>query len=442
MSFEQAVLAGLAPDGGLLLPEHIPSAGDRFSRNLGYVEFCATLAELYAPNQTNLLALLRDAYSEFSCDQVVNFVELDKLSVLELFHGPTLAFKDIALQFLGRLFEQLLKPRAEELNILGATSGDTGSAAIHAISGRSGMRIFILYPQGRVSRLQEKQMTTVTSPNVSCLSVQGSFDDCQALVKALFADLEFKQAYKLGAVNSVNWARILAQAVYYGYAAHLRGRGRPIVAVVPTGNFGNIFSGYLAMRMGFPIARLVLATNENDILSTFFDTGVYRRGQVRQTQSPSMDIQSASNIERFLYYLFEADGERVNAFMNRFRDTGSASLETSERDHLGDAIRGVRVAGDEMRATIKSVYQAHGYLLDPHSAIGVAAARRLHREIGQHPVVSLATAHPAKFPETIEAVIGKKVTHPRLEAIARQEGSATPIAADLDALKRHISARC
>ena len=442
MGFEEAVLAGLAPDGGLLLPEHIPSVGDRFSRDLSYVEFCAQLAKLYAPSQPDLLDLFREAYSDFDCDQVVDFVELDGLSVLELFHGPTLAFKDIALQFLGRLFEKLLKPAGEALNILVATSGDTGSAAIHAVSGRSGMRIFILYPYGRVSRLQEKQMTSVKSPNVSCLAVDGSFDDCQSLITTLFADLDFKRAYKLGAVNSVNWARILAQAVYYGYAAHLRGRGAPIVAVVPTGNFGNIFSGYLAMRMGFPISRLVLASNENDILANFFDSGVYRRGKVQRTESPSMDIQSASNMERFLYYLFEHDGDRVSAFLNRFKEAGSASLEARERDHLGDAIRGVCIAGDEMRSAIKSEYQAHGYLLDPHSAIGVAAAHKLQSEFGHHPVVSLATAHPAKFPETIAAVTGRSVTHPRLDAIAGKAGSATRIAADLEALKRHIAARC
>lgn len=442
MSFEQAVLTGLAPDGGLLLPEHIPQADSGFSRDLNYVEFSARIGELYAPSQSDLLALFRAAYEGFDCDQVVKFVELDELSVLELFHGPTLAFKDIALQFLGRLFEKLLRRSGEALNILGATSGDTGSAAIHAISGLAGMRIFILYPRGRVSPLQEKQMTSVKSPNVSCLAVAGSFDDCQSLVKTLFADIEFKQAYKLGAVNSVNWARILAQSVYYGYSAHVRGRGTPVVAVVPTGNFGNIFSGYLAMRMGFPISRLVLATNENDILARFFNSGVYQRGKVQQTESPSMDIQSASNIERFLYYLFETDGDRVSEFMNRFGRQGSAKLEARERDHLCDAIRGVRVAGEEVRAAIKSVHDAHGYLLDPHSAIGVAAASRLQGELGQGPIICMSTAHPAKFPETIEAVTGQRATHPRLDAIAEEEGWSTEIEADLDRLKHHIVARC
>lgn len=438
MDFEHAVLTGLAPDGGLLLPERIPDMRGHFAMPIDYVDFCAQLTGHFAPDQRDLLALFRESYGGFDCAGTVEFRDLGELCVLELFHGPTLAFKDIALQFLGRLFEKLLKRSGEQLNILGATSGDTGSAAIHAISGREGMRVFILYPRGRVSRLQEQQMICVDSPNVSCLSVAGSFDDCQRLVKTLFADLPFKRATKLGAVNSVNWARILAQTVYYGYAALVRGRGAPIVAVVPTGNFGNIFSGYLAMRMGFPIARLVLATNENDILSTFFHSGNYQLGEVRRTESPSMDIQSASNLERFLYYLFDEDGDRVAAFMNNFRDTGSARLEGRHRDHLGDAIRGVRVSGDEMRTAIRETYQAHDYILDPHSAVGVAAARKLAPEFTRSGIVCMATAHPAKFPETIRAVTGRDVTHPRLQAFAKLRGSATEMAVDIDVLKDHI----
>ncbi len=440
MAFGQAVLTGLAPDGGLLLPERIPWMGDRLSEFTAadYVDFCTSFTEDFGSEDLELSPLIRRAYSAFDAPQVVEFVDLDDVSLMELFHGPTLAFKDIALQFLGHLFELLLERSRRQLNILGATSGDTGSAAIHAVSGRESMRIFILYPRGRVSRLQERQMIAVNSPNVSCLSVEGSFDDCQRLVKTLFADLAFKQAHSLGAVNSVNWARILAQAVYYGYAALRMGRGAPIVPVVPTGNFGNIFSGYLAMRMGFPIRRLLLATNENDILARFFDSGIYTRGSVQATESPSMDIQSASNIERFLYYLFDEDGDRVAWFMNRFNSCGEARLEARERDHLGDAIRGVRVDGEEMRATIKSIHATHAYTLDPHSAVGVAAANKVGAELGTGPKLCLATAHPAKFPETIKEVTGEWVTHPRLEAIAEGQSKATEIPADLDALKAHI----
>lgn len=443
MAFGQAVLTGLAPDGGLLLPERIPWVGDRLSDFAGtsYIDFCTRFTDHYGAPELDLFPLIRRAYSAFDTPQVVEIRELDEVSLLELFHGPTLAFKDIALQFLGHLFEALLERSGRQLNILGATSGDTGSAAIHAVSGRTSMRIFMLYPRGRVSRLQERQMISVKSPNVSCLSIEGSFDDCQKLVKTLFADLPFKETYHLGAVNSVNWARILAQAVYYGYAALRMGQSASIVPVVPTGNFGNIFSGYLAMRMGFPISRLVLATNENDILARFFESGVYRRGAVQATASPSMDIQSASNIERFLYYLLDEDGDRVAWFMNRFNSRGEASLEPRERDHLGDAIRGVRVDGAEMRKTIKRVYQRHAYTLDPHSAVAVAAAYKLGHELSEAPKVCLATAHPAKFPETIKEVTGQWITHPRLSGLAEGEGRVAEIPVDLNTLKAHIVAK-
>lgn len=443
LAFDQAVLTGLAPDGGLLLPECIPWLGDRLNEfaATSYVDFCTRFTDHFGSPDLDLSPLIRRAYSAFDAPQVVAVKELDEVSLLELFHGPTLAFKDVALQFLGHLFETLLERSSRQLNILGATSGDTGSAAIHAVSGRASMRIFMLYPRGRVSRLQERQMTTVNSPNVSCLSVEGSFDDCQRLVKTLFADLTFKEAYSLGAVNSVNWARILAQAVYYGYAALGIGRGAAIVPVVPTGNFGNIFSGYLAMRMGFPISRLVLATNENDILARFFSSGVYRRGAVRATSSPSMDIQSASNIERFLYYLFDADGERVTWFMDRFNSRGEASLEPRERDHLSDAILGIRVDEQEMRETIKTVFERHDYTLDPHSAVGVAAAHKLGQQLGSASRVCLATAHPAKFPETIKEVTGHVATHPKLAGLAERQGQATEIPAKLEVLKAHIEGR-
>ena len=440
MPLDQAVLTGLAPDGGLLLPEAIPDMRQDLAglANLSYVDFCDRICARFGSPELDLRPTIEKAYSAFDTEDVVQFKALGPIHLVELFHGPTLAFKDVALQFLGHLFETLLARTQGRLNILGATSGDTGSAAIHAVKGREHMRIFMLYPRGRVSRLQERQMISVDAANVSCLSVDGSFDDCQALVKTLFADLPFKEVHHLGAVNSVNWARILAQAVYYGYAALRFGAGAGIAPVVPTGNFGNIFSGYLAMRMGFPISRLVLATNENDILARFFATGVYKRGAVRYTESPSMDIQSASNLERFLYYLFDADGERVSWFMQRFQETGEARLEPAQRDHLNDAIRGERVDGEEMRATIKSVYGQHGYILDPHSAVGVAAANRIRHQLGAATPVCLATAHPAKFPETIDQVIGEWPRHPRLDALSKEGNSVTEIAADLTALKAHI----
>ncbi len=440
MDFGEAVLTGLAPDGGLLLPRSVPHIGSRLSdlQSLDYLEFCTQVLADFGFAGEDASLLIRRAYASFDCKDVVRFESLSHAYLMELFHGPTLAFKDIALQFLGHVFEWLLARTGGVLNILGATSGDTGSAAIHAVKNRARMRIFMLYPKGRISRLQERQMISVDAANVSCLSVDGSFDDCQALVKTLFADLTFKAAHQLGAVNSVNWARILAQTVYYGYAALNLGRSNGIVPVVPTGNFGNIFSGYLAMRMGFPISRLVLATNENDILARFFETGVYKRGTVQYTESPSMDIQSASNLERFLYYLFAEDGERVTRFMKRFYECGEARLEPAERDHLNDAIRGVCINREEMRATIKAVHEQSGYVLDPHSAIGVAAARKIGREFGHATPVCLATAHPAKFPETLHKIIGEWPRHPRLDALVDGRAQVTEIPAELGALKAHI----
>ncbi|MCY4323767.1 MAG: threonine synthase [Gammaproteobacteria bacterium] len=440
MDFGEAVLTGLAPDGGLLLPHSPPNFRSELPelQTLDYLEFSARFVSHFGLAREDANSLIRRAYASFDREDVVRFESLGQLRLMELFHGPTLAFKDIALQFLGHVFEMLLARTGGVLNILGATSGDTGSAAIHAAKGRARTRIFMLYPRGRVSRLQERQMVSVDAENVSCLSVDGSFDDCQALVKTLFADLAFKEAHSLGAVNSVNWARILAQAVYYGYASLKIDASAGVVPVVPTGNFGNIFSGYLAMRMGFPISRLVLATNDNDILARFFATGVYKRGSVQHTESPSMDIQSASNLERFLYYLFGEDGERVTWFMKRFHEHGEARLEPAERDHLNDAIRGVRITSEAMRAAIKTVYDQHGYVLDPHSAIGVAAAHSMASELGQATPVCMATAHPAKFPETIDQVIGEWPRHPRLDALVEGRGRVTEIPADLGVLKAHI----
>jgi threonine synthase len=376
MGFQDAVVTGLAPDGGLLLPESIPDVTESLGRwrELGFVDLAAELLPRFIDDipVDDLDALIRGAYATFDHDDVVPLVKVGNVHVLELFHGPTLAFKDVALQLLGRLFEYVLRRRGEHLNILAATSGDTGSAAIAGVRGLDEIDIFVMYPDGRVSELQELQMTTVTDANVHCLAVDGSFDDCQTLMKTLFADLAFKERYHLGAVNSVNWARVLAQIVYYGYASlQLADRG-PVTFCVPTGNFGNVFAGYLAKRMGFPIHKLILATNDNDILSVFFDTGEYQRGDVRYTVTPAMDIQVASNFERYLYYLLEEDSERLGAFMNDFAVDGRAVLERPPGT-VDFAATAVNVA--ETLATIKQTFQAHGYVADPHTAVGLAAAR-------------------------------------------------------------------
>ena len=421
MGFADAVLTGLAPDGGLLVPERIPDLSARLQElaQLSFVELAQVIIGEYVDDipVPVLHAIIKDSYAGFDHPDVTPLVRLSHELVLELFHGPTLAFKDIALQFLGRVFEHLLAARDEQLNILGATSGDTGSAAIEGVRGRERIRIFIMYPFERTSRLQELQMTTVLDANVHNLAVRGSFDDCQAMMKEIFNDLPFKQCYQLGAVNSVNWARVLAQIVYYFYAGLRMETGAKTSFSVPTGNFGDIFAGYLAARMGLPVARLVLATNENDILSVFFNTGVYRRGTVHQTISPSMDIQVASNFERFLFYRFDGDAGRVRDFLDAFQRDGEARVDDGRPPD--DLILATAVGTEEALATIASVYAQDRYVLDPHTAVGVAAARRLRVP---QPVVCLATAHPAKFPEALVRVADPKIApegmqHPRLTAL-------------------------
>ena len=440
MPFTDAVLTGLAPDGGLLVPERFPDVADRLDawRRLSYVELAQKIFRLYVDDipAEDLDRLIAEAFATFDHPDVVPVVDLGEFKLLELFHGPTLSFKDVALQVLGRLFEYILTRSGGRLNIMGATSGDTGSAAIHGVRGRPGIGIFMLYPIGKTSRLQELQMTTVPDDNVHCLAIDGSFDDCQAIVKAIFGEAAFKARYDLGAVNSMNWARVLAQMSYYVYAAlHSK---EPATFVVPTGNFGNIFAGICVREMGVPIDRFVLATNENDILARFFQKGVYRRGPVRYTLSPSMDIQIASNFERFLYLRFGRDPERVKAFMKRFAVKGEASL--SDGDGVPDpGITPVAIDNAITRETIGDVHRRHGYVLDPHTAVGVAAARQAAN--GATPFC-IAAAHPAKFPESVDEAIDQPLArHPTLDALKDAAERRELLPADRGAVMEFVRAR-
>ncbi len=440
MPFKDAVITGMAPDGGLLIPETIPDVrGDLPGwRGLGFVAFAQELIARFAddiPRET-LDELISRAYATFDHAEVVPFQSLKGLAgnhdvqVMELFHGPTLAFKDVALQLLGQLFEYILEERGEHLNILGATSGDTGSAAIAGVRGLPAVDVFIMFPEGRVSPLQERQMTTIEDENVHCLAVEGSFDDCQLLMKELFADADAKASLSLGAVNSVNWARVLAQIVYYGYASLKFAGPEPVSFCVPTGNFGNVFAGYLAKRMGFPIDKLIIATNDNDILARFFETGDYQRGEVHHTSSPAMDIQVASNFERYLYYFFAEDPQRLREFMRTFADTGAASVgvKPDTADFLATA-----VSEAEVSATISRVYEENGYVADPHTAVGLTAASRF-RVAGTQ--VCAATAHPAKFPEAVNEAVGREVaSHPTLEALKDLPVRRTLIPASIEAVR-------
>ncbi|MYD42465.1 MAG: threonine synthase [Gammaproteobacteria bacterium] len=439
VSFEEALLEGQAEDGGLFLPESYPNIGNRWNelKALSFPDLTFEVISPYAPDveQATLRNLVRDAFATFDDAAVVPLVQIEDLHVLELFHGPTLAFKDVALQVLGRLFEHVLKHHGRVMNILGATSGDTGSAAIAGVQGRDGISIFIMYPDGRTSRLQELQMTTAVGKNVHCLAIDGSFDDCQRILKTIFSDVEFKRNAHLGAVNSINWARIMVQIAYYVYAALQY--NEPVTFSVPTGNFGNILSAILAMRMGAPIRALILGTNENDILARFFASGEYQRGSVQHTLSPSMDIQVASNLERFIYLYLDGDTDRLSEFMHSFTDTGHAHLPCGGQ--VDSTIVAHRIGTDETVATIRHTWGRYGYLLDPHTAVGVAASAQTQAE---GPVINLATAHPAKFPDAVDQATGLSLArHPRLAALDENAARKVKLPSDPHRVREHINAR-
>ena len=414
-SFTEAVMTGLAEDGGLLLPRAIPRI-DRSTfeswQPLSYSKLAYEVMSRFIDDipTADLKALINKSYDTFTDEQIVPHVHLDDLHILELFHGPTLAFKDIALQFLGNLFEYLLAKDDGCLNILGATSGDTGSAAIYGVKGKERIRIFILHPHQRISEVQEKQMTSVADANVYNLAVKGTFDDAQAAVKAIFNNIEFKSKHHLGAINSINWARILAQVVYYIYSClHVAGHenNSAVSFSVPTGNFGDIFAGYIAKKM-LPegcISKLILATNSNDILSRFVNEGDYSLGEVVATSSPSMDIQAASNFERYLYYLMDREPDLVREAMLKFSVDGKLYLQ-NYLAHIKRDFAASSISEDEVEQTINRYYQDYHYILDPHTAVGVRAAEQ-HRDQGVA-MVCLATAHPAKFGATVEQAIGRQ----------------------------------
>jgi threonine synthase len=415
--FRDAVMMGLATDGGLLLPQSIPLISPESLdswRTLPYRELAFRIIALFADDipQDDLARLINRSYDSFANREITPVVREDGVYILELFHGPTLAFKDVALQLLGNLFEYLLKEQGERMNIVGATSGDTGSAAIYGVRGKENINIFILHPHLKTSPIQARQMTTVLDDNVHNIAVEGTFDDCQNIVKSLFNDLRFKERYALGAVNSINWARVLAQVVYYFYAWFrvTEAGGADIVFSVPTGNFGDIFAGFVAKRMGLPIGRLLLATNENNILTRFINDGDYSLGQVVQTVSPSMDIQVASNFERYLYYLFDEEPARVRAAIAEFAKNGRMVFTEEEMARVRNEFVSRSVTEEETLGTIGDFRRETGYLLDPHTAVGVHAALMCIEK--RETPVCLATAHPAKFGEAVEKATGIAPPYP------------------------------
>jgi threonine synthase len=434
--FTDAVAIGLAPDGGLFLPETLPDLSGDLGRwaGLGYADLCHEFLRRFATDIDP--AALRDmvarSYHAFAHPDIAPLEQLgENLFVLELFHGPTLAFKDFALQFLGNLYEHQCRVRGETLNVLGATSGDTGAAAIHGLLGKPGVAIFILYPDGRVAPLQERQMACTGAANVFALAVEGTFDDAQTALKEVFGDQEFRTRHRLSAVNSINLARVLAQSVYY-LSAWLRlppAKQDNVEFVVPTGNFGNILAGWLLQRMGVPIRGFKLATNQNDILYRLFTTGEYRIAAVTPSLAPSMDIQVASNFERFLYYQVGRDPARVRDIMAAFKATGLYRFEHFDPDTFTAS----RCSDAEIAGVIKQVYHKYGYICDPHTACGF-------KELSRDRVsVVLATASPAKFPDIIRAAIGVEASHPSLAALMTRPVAKHPIRADAAAIKAFIA---
>ena len=445
LSFSDAVMTGLARDGGLILPQSFPQVGGLLKEwaGLTYQELAFEVMRLYADlPDDDLREIINKSYSTFSRPEVTPIKRVGDVYVMELFHGPTMAFKDVALQFLGNLFEYELERRGGHMNIVAATSGDTGSAAIQGVRGKERINIFVMHPDGRTSEMQKLQMTTVLDKNVFNLAVAGTFDDCQSMLKDVFNDLEFKDRCSLGSVNSINWARVLAQVVYYVYAV-LRIRketgAERVRFTVPTGNFGDIFAGYVAARMGVPIGRLIAATNENDILARFFSSGEYRQGVVVPTISPSMDIQIASNFERYLYYRTGEDSSVVSGMMKSFA-AGNAINVQFEPGRVDPLISADAGTTETTLSTIKSCYAEHGYLLDPHSAVGYSIAR--DRLQDDEPMVCLATAHPAKFGDAIKRAVGEDIAHhPQLDALAGLPTCYDHLAVDVDSLKEYITAK-
>ena len=446
LDFADTLLAGLANDGGLYVPDRWPHLPDHWFEHARSRPYAAVAAEVIWPfvagsvERDELVELTEAAYSTFTAPDVVPVRPLGEHRWLaELFHGPTLAFKDLALQLLGRLLDAELTRRGERVTIIGATSGDTGSAAIEACRDRDSMDIVILHPAGRVSEVQRRQMTTVTSANVHNVAIRGTFDDCQNLVKALFRDQTLTARRSLSAVNSINWARVMAQVVYYVTSAAAVGENArsDVRFVVPTGNFGNVLAGDVARRMGLPIVRLVIGSNSNDILYRALRTGVLEARDVQPTLSPSMDIQVSSNFERLLFELYDRDAERLRSVMDAFGRTGTAAIEPSAHDQLRHVFDGMRVDDEQTVETIRRVHEAHGVLIDPHTAVAVAADD-VCDAAGAASVI-LSTAHPAKFPDAVETATGVRPGLPaHLADLLERPEQMTELPVELETVRAHI----
>lgn len=449
LEFEDALLTGLARDGGLYVPAEWPrwSEGEIASlAGLSYEETAFRVMRPYLGTSiadNDLRDMIGAAYATFRHEAVVPLRQMAANDwLLELFHGPTLAFKDVAMQILARLFDHVLAAKGRRITVVGATSGDTGSAAIEAFRGRDTTDIFILHPKGRVSEVQRRQMTTVLDANVHNIAVEGSFDDCQALVKAMFNDHAFRDEVSLAGVNSINWGRVMAQIVYFFTSAVALGAPhRPVSFSVPTGNFGDIFAGFAAAKMGLPIEKLVIATNVNDILARTLETGRYEVDKVVPTISPSMDIQVSSNFERLLFDAYGRDGEAVSRLMQSLSQSGAFEVDAEQMSEIRERFAAARIDEAETAETIRRTLEETEELVDPHSAVGLAAAARL-RGTPSVPMVTLATAHPAKFPDAVKKATGihPELPHAMSDLFEREERLAA-LPNDLGAIEAFIRER-
>ncbi len=446
LSFQDVVMAGLASDGGLYVPNSLPQFAPHElveMSSLSYTELALRVMQPFigeAIPEKDLRAIIENSYKAFRHKAIAPLKQIGHNEfLLELFHGPTLAFKDFALQFLGRILEYFLARSNQQITVIGATSGDTGSAAIEGCRGRRNMRIFILHPHNRVSDVQRRQMTTVTDKNVFNIAIEGTFDDCQDIVKSLFADTAFREKQKLTAVNSINWARILAQIVYYFYAAATLGApAKRISFCVPTGNFGDIYAGYIAKQMGLPVEKLIIATNRNDILARCLATGVYGMEGVTPTISPSMDIEVSSNFERLLFDLYARDGKTILKLMQELRKDRKMSLSESALLRLRSYFSAGKADDILTKRTISTLYKECGELLDPHTAVGVAVGSKVHADKATA-LVTLATAHPAKFPNAVKEATGIYPSLPsHLAPIMESKEKFEALPANTDTVKAFI----
>ena len=443
LNFKDVFIKGLADDGGLFVPKNVKSLNsedlDKL-RNLSYNDLACEILNLFCSdfiNKKDLKTIITKSYSTFREKEVVKISNLGSIKLLELYHGPTLAFKDIAMQFIGNLYDYYLSKNNDFLNVVVATSGDTGAAAIDAIKGKNNMNIFVLHPNNKISKVQRKLMTTGNEKNVFNIAIDGNFDDCQNLVKAMFSDLEFSKSIKMTGVNSINWARIIAQAVYYFYTCFRLNSSKPVSFSVPTGNFGDVFAGYLAKKMGLPIDKLIVATNQNDILHRAISKGEYISKKVEQTISPSMDIQLASNFERLIYYINNSNSEITAEIMKKIKENvyqiDKINLESIQKDFVSGSCN-----ENETLDIIKKYYEKDNVILDPHTAVGVGVANKL----SLNDCVVLSTAHPCKFPDATENAIKKHENLPNeLEHVLNKDENFEVLKNDIEEVKNFVKSK-